>query len=358
MNQVMWDALTPEQQRQLYPQLIRQVFAHDGPLSEPEVRAILPPLSAPESVQIEITTWCNLKCRECGRTKLMAEGKWVNGHISLDTYRTILEKLPPAQRISLQGVGEPTIHPEFVELVRLAVESRKYPRIAFVTNGLTHKDEYWAGLGRDYGNYLEPTLSIDSLDPVVAERCRAGTDVELLFHRLQLFRQVLPNIGIGLVASKLNLEDIAATFEKIARLGPGKMHINYVITDDESVALDAEAERVLRQIIAATTAAYPNFLIHGNELSTGLKRCIRPFLAPFITFDGFLTPCCALTDPTQFKQTSLLEHDDWNGVRSSEGVMDWMRSYVVQDPPPCRGCPFNPVHTESSRAFVKRDATA
>ena len=347
MSEIPWEALNQEQRRQLYPRLIRQVFAPGGPAAELVAPAILPAAQGPESVQIEITTWCNLKCRECGRTKMTALGTWVNGHIALDTYAATLEKLPAAKRIILQGVGEPTMHPQFTELVRLAAESGKFERIVFNTNGHTHKDDFWVNLAQRYPCAV--SLSVDSLDPVIAERCRSGTDAELLFARLALFRQIFSGFYVTLVASKMNLHDIAATIDKMASLGPGTLAIQSVITDDAEIALDDRDAATLHATIAHAAATTPHLRVQWEFTSTGLRRCVAPFLAPFVTVEGYLTPCCVLIEPSAYGWTSLIGDQSWEQATASPGVMNWTQSYLREDPAPCRACPFNPAREGDTR---------
>ena len=353
MTDVNWFTLNREQQMALYPQLVRQIFSRTASPGPEETNALMPIGLGPEVVQIEITTYCNLKCRECGRTKGVNEGTWVSGNMALDTYKEVIAKLPPASKVFLQGVGEPSMHPHFEELIRLAVESGKYREICFNSNGLPHKDEFWAELARKYPS-ISPALSIDSLDPVVAERCRSGTNAEMLFHRLRLFHEIFPNLIVALVASRMNLDDIPLTLEKIASVGPILVGIQDVITDDKTVELGADDHTRLSTLIDAALAKSPNLKVHWGTKSTGLKRCIAPFLANFVTLEGHLTPCCALTTSEPFSQTSLLGDVSWDEVRSAPGVERWMRDYLVADPEPCRHCTFNPaLDREADRRGVR-----
>jgi hypothetical protein len=139
------------------------------------------------------------------------------------------------------------------------------------------------------------------------------------------------------------------TLARIGSLGPGFLGIQNVITEDVEVALSESDEVRLRAVIAAAGSACPQLKVNWGSRSSGLKRCVSPFLTPFVTIQGHLTPCCALVDSTPFRETSLLGTENWDEIRSSENVMKWMRDYLVEDPEPCRGCTFNPARTEKTR---------
>jgi MoaA/NifB/PqqE/SkfB family radical SAM enzyme len=350
IKHVLWTDLSDEEKIRYYPSAIRSAFGAGGAPNDLVARTFLPPMPSLESVQIEITTWCNLGCQQCGRTKAIAAGTWTNSHIPLERYATIIAKLPRAYRVILQGVGEPTLHPHFLDLVRLAHETGKYDIVVFNTNGHSHNEEYWRNLAGAYR--CSVSLSIDSLDPQIAEICRSGTDVATLERQLRLFKEIFPEVfSVTLVASKLNLDDIPRTLSKIAEVGGVPVGIQGVITTEEGVALTAEDNAWLTGEVAGLMQMYPGFFVSGADgtagISNDLKRCVAPFVAPFITIDGELAPCCAGIDPTAYQFTSLLGERNWDAIRSSAPVMDWFRSYVAEDPAMCKSCSFNPARVEA-----------
>lgn len=89
--------------------------------------------------QIELTSHCNLRCVYCpspvlGREKL---------HMSMETFARALEWVKHFRaartqgELNLAGIGESTMHPNFVECVKLAREALGWEnRVCFATNGL------------------------------------------------------------------------------------------------------------------------------------------------------------------------------------------------------------------------------
>ncbi|MBN8896907.1 MAG: radical SAM protein, partial [Rhodospirillales bacterium] len=129
-------------------------------------------------LQIEVTTGCNLRCAGCQRTLGLQAGTWRNAHMPRSRFAAIVANAPPAESIILQGIGEPTLHPDLATLVATAHESGKFRVISFNTNALLRDTAAYAAL-RDAG-LRHLSISVDSLDPATAEALRAGTDVARL----------------------------------------------------------------------------------------------------------------------------------------------------------------------------------
>lgn len=300
---------------------------------------LLPPMTALDSFQIEVTTWCNFACQQCLRTKSIAAGAWQSEHIPFERVQAIVAKLPATGVLQLQGIGEPTMHPQFVEMVRLAAESGKFQSIYFTTNAHTHDDAYWRALG------VYPVsvfLSVDSLDPTVAVRCRSGTDVQLLWHRLQLFREVFATaFTVSLVASRLNIDDIEQTLRRIATLGGVRVQITRMMSEELIVLLNADDAQRLDAIVKAVRRDYPEFQLYAGSVVSG-KRCGAPFLRPYARVDGFLTPCCVAVGGEHYGHTRIDDDRDWDAIRSDPRVVGWVRDFVNADPDICLGCSLNP----------------
>src|SRR5262249_2807499 len=82
-------------------------------------------------------------------------------------------------------------------------------------------------------------------------------------------------------------------------------------------------------------------------------RCSRPFRSPYVTIDGYLTPCCTSFDPAVLGHTSVVAlpmADAWR----QPGVRTWVADCFARDPAICIGCCFNP----ASVPVARREAVA
>ena len=88
-------------------------------------------------VYVEITTYCNLKCKGCSRTNSIekhtwhggTETNWNNQHMSVEEFTEIVNGIPPIRLVRLFGIGEPTMHPSLPELIAIAHSKRKFKEI-------------------------------------------------------------------------------------------------------------------------------------------------------------------------------------------------------------------------------------
>jgi len=341
-------------QEEAYTGLL-QLMLNPVDLDERIQRAARPVLARPparlQRVQIEVTTWCNLKCAHCLRTIDLAEGTWVNRHLSRADFARIVSHLPPSNVICLQGVGESTMHPEILEIVAHAKASGKFKHITLNTNALARKADFYKEL-RDAG-LTHLSVSVDSFDPAVAEACRAGTDVVKLRERLMQIAEVWEEeITVSIVLSRRNLEDVELTLSSLNEMGRFEVEIQPMIVYDAALAdvgnqpyaLDTVDQERVRTMAAGFGTRYPNLRIGlGGPLSPDFGagvRCNRPFYSPYVTVDGYLTPCCTIEDPAVLGHTSVLNQSLAEAWRNPV-VADWATHYAVASPSVCEGCCFH-----------------
>lgn len=298
--------------------------------------------------QIEITTWCNLKCAGCPRTIAIEDGTWKNTHMSLETFTRILEHTPPSESLCLQGVGESTLHPQFREMIAYAKSTGKYNQITINSNILARPISYYEKLKEEGLEYI--SVSVDSFTPEIAEACRAGTDTEKLKKRLGEILKLYTNkhLFVTIVVSKRNLEDLPRTLTILNDMGPLMVEIQSLIVYDpdkgedgnNSVALD---EQDLAKLVAESQKKelYPNIIFNGTTLKEGNSkfRCMRPFTSPYVTVDGFLTPCCTSQDPSLLGYTDISKMT-WQEAWIRPEVSQWVKSYVKNTHAICKGCCF------------------
>jgi organic radical activating enzyme len=87
-----------------------------------------------------ITNVCNLHCKNC--IVLDYKGRVTIPHLSLEEIKEIIEKIPvQLEQLQLVG-GEPSLHPQFVQIVHyLKSVPNLYQRLSIVTNGTNYTPE-------------------------------------------------------------------------------------------------------------------------------------------------------------------------------------------------------------------------
>jgi 7,8-dihydro-6-hydroxymethylpterin dimethyltransferase len=129
---------------------------------------------------VELTTSCNLSCPMC-----YASSGPGGEHLELSAVRASIDRLVRvegrAEVLQLSG-GEPTIHPEFAEILRYAVAS-PIDVVMVNTNGITiARDDALLDLLTEHRRRIEVYFQLDGLDDRVSSALR-GADLAAIKQR-------------------------------------------------------------------------------------------------------------------------------------------------------------------------------
>lgn len=159
----------------------------------------------PRSVQMEVTTRCNLTCAYCSHREL--EDK---RDLPLERFLELLDRvdLGRVDNVDFTGLGEPVMHRDLPAMVREVLRRGRPSNVRVVTNGTVMIPRRYEPLCE--AGITSIAFSIDSLDPQRFARSRSGARLE----------QVLAN-----------LESLVAYRERSGLTGL-RIKIKAVLTDD------------------------------------------------------------------------------------------------------------------------------
>jgi len=287
------------------------------------------------TVVIETTSLCNLRCPGCYRTSHDYPSK--NKNMKFEDFKLYVDQLPPAFNLVMHGLGEPTINPDLLKMVKYAYGTKKFNRINFVSNALARKPVIYEEL---FANGLtDVRISVDSLNQEEVEKMRPGTNVELLKENLKYLLARFPDkISIITVFSKVNAHTFEKTIEELIELGAKDFRFQPYEDLGESTKCpsDAEKEEFLR-IVDNFRKRGVNILSSSNFVPQKTP-CYSLYFSPTITVDGYLTPCCRIMDKAIFNFGNLKE-TSFKGLYFSKRV-DKMQKDMTQGKYPgfCDGC--------------------
>lgn len=94
--------------------------------------------------QIELTSRCNLRCQYCPHSALKRE----KADMRMDVYKAALAwaRTMDSPELSLTGMGEGTMHPQFCDMLRMAREALPETKLLLSTNGINITDEMLAAM--------------------------------------------------------------------------------------------------------------------------------------------------------------------------------------------------------------------
>jgi molybdenum cofactor biosynthesis enzyme MoaA len=100
------------------------------------------PLDTPLVVDIHMHHYCNFLCNYCAMSvnpEQLEKTAYKLGSMNMELFTLIVQQLHDFPRkikmITMEGFGEPTIHPNIVDMVRLLHDSGVTDKIQMITNG-------------------------------------------------------------------------------------------------------------------------------------------------------------------------------------------------------------------------------
>lgn len=285
--------------------------------------------SHPRRLVLELTNACNLRCLMCGRehtefTPTFFKKEW-------------LERLVPAMMMSeevvLHGWGEPTVHPQFSEIMAWL---ERYPvRKYFCTNGMR--------LGEIEEDIFERHLdilavSMDGATAATNDGIRTGADLdqitkalENIVHRRNREQLGYPYINLVFTAMKRNLEELPGLVRLAADLGLEEVKAVYltsfsdeldpeVLWDEKSMVKQVFEEAMSEAKRTGVRIKLP--YLQGDDPAGNMahRDCYFPYRDLFVGSDGRIRPCVSSDE----QLGSILDADFmtfWNqqGLRGYRG---------------------------------------
>ncbi len=186
----------------------------------------------PRILQVEPTNACNLNCIMCVRRTWDARV----GYMDPRLYERLAEEaFPHLERLTLYGLGEPTSHPNFVEMVEIA--RRRLPEeatIFFSTNGTLLGPRMADRLVLDLG-VDSISFSIDTADAAKLSRIREGARPGLVLSNLRHVGEIKGRaprdftLAVEAVLMRQNLDDLPDLVRTAADLGVDEVYLSHVV---------------------------------------------------------------------------------------------------------------------------------
>jgi len=274
----------------------------------------------PNTVNMELTLRCNLKCKMCERSadnyKLPP-----NTDMAMATVSNVLPLLKISRLVWLSGFGEPLLHPDLVPIIKMIRRENPTIEIAFTTNFLLVKGDTMrrlieAGLSRiqvsvdgdnEMGHAFSPT-------PEGVARYQ-----EVLWERLADFHAMKKEMGTSspllqfcFVAMRRNIEQLEALLERGHEVGLSSIVVQPV--RDYHGTLHGEdiyenRDVTLPILIRARETAEQRGIefisrFMDDKLNVTRQKCTFPSTFFHVAVDGNVFMCCAGISACQNAATS------------------------------------------------------
>jgi MoaA/NifB/PqqE/SkfB family radical SAM enzyme len=322
----------------------------------------VPPL--PRRLQLEVTSACNLRCAMC-LVRYRPPVNKLAGALDVGLFRRLLDDLPDLADLTLQGLGEPLLHPRLVDMVREARE--RGIRVGFNSNATLLSRAMAERLVRAGLDWLH--VSLDGASPATYESIREGARLPAVLRNLAdlvAVRRALgranPQIRVVFVAMRRNVAELPALVELVGRIGIADVRVQN-LSHDFADTDPAGGYREIREYAreqalwaddAVTRPAYAAArraaAAHGVQLrlprTTGQTaaaappgpRCTWPWEAAYVTSASVVQPCCMVMGDDRVALGRLTERS-FPEIWADEPYVEFRRRLAAGPPPDvCRGC--------------------
>lgn len=298
-------------------------------------------------LQIEPTNRCNLKCSICFHT---FSEDLVEKDLSCLEFKAIIHRFPTLERVFLQGLGEPFLNPELLDMVSYATKNSLY---TYTTTNATlfNKTLIEKMISSDL---QELRVSLDAVDKDLYMKIKLGSKLKRVIKNIELINQIKkqlnvshPVLKINVVAMKDNvfkLIDLIKFAHKLdireVSLIPLVIHGRDRAVEEQSIdslpektvktaiekAKNLAAELKIDLVSGISTEKHPNYI---NIKQSPIPKC---YYSMYIQSNGDLSPCCNITrrfgNVFEEEMSHILKNEKW----------ERFRNFIELNQPSCHDC--------------------
>ncbi len=322
----------------------------------------------PAYVQIEPVGQCNLRCTMCPIN--FRDDRPLHGSqkfMDYDLFTGLIDQFENLKTLHLQGLGEPMLHPRFFDMVSYAVG--KGIHVTTNTN-LTLLNERRAKACVNSG--LEGVFfSIDGARKETYEAIRINAHFDKVLANLSLLQETrdrmgsaLPKLKMVMVIMRQNLAELPELVDMAANYDIEEVFAQQLSHDfgeasytekfqplhayvDQQSLLGEDPDTVKSFFAEARTRANR----HGLRLrlpptrprlhppgKPGRERCDWPWTGAYISFQGYMMPCCMVSTP-ELIHFGLATKDNLEEIWNGEEYQKFRRQLSFDNPHPmCASC--------------------
>jgi MoaA/NifB/PqqE/SkfB family radical SAM enzyme len=264
-------------------------------------------LPHPTSLMLEVTNLCQLRCITCPREYLMGRAM-DKGHMDLDAARKLIdENNVYLDSIGLTGLGETLLYPHLIELVDHIRKQNRGIHIFISTNAQQPDAPAIVDAIADKIDALQ--ISVDGCGEVF-ESIRVNSSWEKYLANVKQIVRITKGrrarVKFNMVVLKENYYQMAEVVRLTKALGISEVRFNTVnlVANDWDVSYydffhSPEFRQALADAAAAARAEGVLMKLDDTSSPRGFGICPFPWNHFYITWDGYLVPCCAKPFPKE-----------------------------------------------------------
>lgn len=256
--------------------------------------------SYPQRLVLELTNACNLKCIMCGRD----EANFSLTTFDFENLKNLEPLLYKVEEVTLFGWGEPTLHPQFVEILEYL---NKFPvRKYFVTNGM-RLDRIKNALFEHKVDIM--AISVDGANKETNDRIRVNSNLDFIVEQLKDIVRIkkeknlpYPYMNFVMTMMDSNIEELPDLVRLAAQIGLEEVKGVYLTVFSENLLKETlydkkekvkkifeEAIRIGEELGVKVKLPY----LQGEDVGENMphKPCYVAWRDFFLGSDGYVRPC-------------------------------------------------------------------
>lgn len=275
----------------------------------------------PSSIMLEVTNHCNLACITCPREYAYGDAM-AKGTIDLDAmFRVIDEVAPYIDSIGLTGLGETLLYKKLEETLQYIKGRNKGIQTFISTNAhIPNADTYIERIA-PYLNTVQ--ISIDGVNKIyetvrrksdysvfiattkkIADVCKKH-QVDLMFNFVAIKENYTQMKDVVKIAAELGVRNVNITPVNLAGITSWSTEYYELFYGDDFRNELKEAQHT------AQRSGIVELSVWDVKKKNEFKKCHLPWNHFYISWDGWMTPCCAKPFPKELNfgnvfQTSLM----------------------------------------------------
>ena len=303
----------------------------------------------PPCLFVEVTNRCNLTCPTCQLGTDEAYRGYNKGDISFENFKKVIDQIPSLVYVTLQGVGEPLLNKDIMKMIRHCTDRGIATYIN--TNGtiLTEtksRELIEAGL-------CNLSISVNSFNEDVFAKTRSGASITKIAENIKKFIEIKrslnskkPIVSFRSILMKETEPHMEELILKSSELGVDVLYIQLFISmiadkslmesslsKDEVESFSEKLEQWKKQVknLEIVTESF-------GKSSNNLGQCKLPWFSPNVTAEGYVTPCCTISNPSIINMGNVFE-TPFEQIWNSEKFVEFRGGFYKKQPTVCTGCP-------------------
>lgn len=231
----------------------------------------------PERLNVELTTYCNIKCIMCRGSQNYVNKKDVNKYLSVNDFKSILNgiDLNRLKVLNLAGAAEPLLNPDISSILDVCRENKII--VEFITNGMLLTPQISKQI---LGYSSEIHISFAGSNKQTFESIRHGANFELICENIKHLSELkktnnnqYPDIWLNPILMKRNIHELPEIIELAKKLGCQGIACSHLIVDsneliEESLFFHQEESNTFLQKAETVANIYKMPLIKPDYFSS------------------------------------------------------------------------------------------